>query len=389
MNALAPFGFYGWGNIGDESTLQGFARLVSLHGRGLRVWVSSQNPAHTRKVEPSFKYFRAGEDSLRARWARRTSKAHVIAGGTPIMDNLGDWPLCELVPLVQSAVRSRRPFACVGIGVETLREERSRLLVTSELAPHVVHWSVRSDRDRGRLESLGVPPARITVAADMAWLLSPVDSDFGRRTISRFTPGSDRRILVGVNINFERAMAAQQPRLKAIVAGALDRLLDTVDARVLFLCNEIREGETFDKATAQSILALMKQRDHAAIVPNEYFTPQQMLSLIGCCDLTISSRYHFCLFSALQGVPFLALNRSDKVEDLCLDLHWPHALHLSDLDADHLCDLMTDLRRNRQALSPVLAEQVGHLRNRAGENVTALEALVGSDSRKGVLERSS
>ena len=104
------------------------------------------------------------------------------------MDNLGDWPLCELVPLVQSAVRSRRPFACVGIGVETLREERSRRLVTSELAPHVVHWSVRSDRDRGRLESLGVPPARITVAADMAWLLSPVDSDFGRRTISRFTP---------------------------------------------------------------------------------------------------------------------------------------------------------------------------------------------------------
>lgn len=380
MNALAPFGFYGWGNIGDESTLQGFARLVGLHGRGLKVSVSSQNPVHTRRVEPFFKYFRAGENSLRERWARRTSKAHVIAGGTPIMDNLGDWPLSELVPLVESAVRSGRPFACVGVGVETLREERSRRLVTTELAPHVVHWSVRSDRDRGRLESLGVSPARITVAADMAWLLSPVDTDFGRRTIARLTPESNRRIVVGVNINFERAMAARQPRLKVIVAAALDRLIDTVDARVLFLCNEIREGETFDKATAQSIVALMKRRDQAAIVPNEYFTPQQMLSLIGCCDLTVSSRYHFCLFSALQAVPFLALNRSDKVEDLCLDLHWSNALTLPDLDAHDLCRLMNDLASDRPALTPILVEGAGQLRNKAHKNLAALEALAGTDS---------
>lgn len=382
MNALAPFGFYGWGNIGDESTLQGFARLVGLHGRGLKVSVSSQNPVHTRRVEPFFKYFRAGENSFRERWARRTSQAHVIAGGTPIMDNLGDWPLSELVPLVESAVRSGRPFACVGVGVETLREERSRRLVTTELAPHVVHWSVRSDRDRGRLESLGVSPARITVAADMAWLLSPVDTDFGRRTIARLIPGGDRRIVVGVNINFERAMAARQPHLKVIVAAALDRLIDTVDARVLFLCNEIREGETFDKATAQSIVALMKRRDQAAIVPNEYFTPQQMLSLIGCCDLTVSSRYHFCLFSALQAVPFLALNRSDKVEDLCLDLHWSNALTLPDLDAHDLCRHMNDLARDRPALTLILAEGAGQLRTKAHKNLAALEALAGTDSRR-------
>jgi polysaccharide pyruvyl transferase WcaK-like protein len=222
----------------------------------------------------------------------------------------------------------------------------------------------------------------------MAWLLSPVDTDFGRRMIARLAP-TNRPVCIGVNINLERSMAAQQPRLTAIVAGALDRLVETMDARVLFLCNEVREGETFDKATAQSILALMKRPDHAAIVPNEYFTPQQMLSLVACCDLTVSSRYHFCLFSALQDVPFLALNRSDKVEDLCLDLHWQPGLKLSDLDAGHLCHLMTEMRRDRQILGPKLAERVKHLRNRALKNLTALDCLVGAESGRDAPERSS
>ena len=49
MNLIAPFGFYGWGNIGDESTLQGFARLVSHAHPAMRVWVASRNPCTHRE----------------------------------------------------------------------------------------------------------------------------------------------------------------------------------------------------------------------------------------------------------------------------------------------------------------------------------------------------
>jgi polysaccharide pyruvyl transferase WcaK-like protein len=376
MNVLAPFGFYGWGNIGDESTLQGFGRLVSGRAPALRVWLASQDPAHTAKAEPSFKYFRAGSYSLRERWARRRSRAHLIAGGTPIMDNLGEWPLNELVPLVRTAVRLGCPFGCVGVGVETLHQDRSRHLVATELAPHIVHWSVRSERDRHRLESLEVPASRITVAADMAWLLSPVDADFGRRTLARLVPDSDRRISIGVNINLEHAMTAVQPRLTSIVADALDRLITTASVRVLFLCNEVREGQTFDRATALSIRSQMQRPELATIVPNDYFTPQQMLSLISCCDVTLSSRYHFCLFSALQGVPFLALNRSDKVKDLCADLEWTHALELPTLDPGTICRQIEDLLRDSHPSRQALNDRVGTLQRRALLNHAALDALV-------------
>jgi len=61
-----------------------------------------------------------------------------------------------------------------------------------------------------------------------------------------------------------------------------------------------------------------------------------MMSIIGQCKLTISTRYHFCLFSAVQGTPFLPLKRSDKLIDLSEDLAWPHGCTIRELDSDLL-----------------------------------------------------
>ena len=51
MRLVAPFGFYGSGNIGDEATLLGFGRLIERFGGGIGVDVASSDPAHTRRVE--------------------------------------------------------------------------------------------------------------------------------------------------------------------------------------------------------------------------------------------------------------------------------------------------------------------------------------------------
>jgi polysaccharide pyruvyl transferase WcaK-like protein len=291
------------------------------------------------------------------------------------MDGLGDWPLSELVPLVHSAARSKRPVAFVGIGVESLHRAESRRSVTADLAPVVSHWSVRGQRDCARLEALGVPPERITVAADMAWLLQPADTTFGRRTLDRLKPAVIRGPVIGVNLNLERSMVREQPRLTSIVAGALDRIIAECDAAVVFLCNEVREGETFDKAAALAVCSQMKRRGQTILVPNEYYSPQQMLSLVGCCDVTLSSRYHFCVFSALQGVPFLALNRSNKVEDLCLDLEATPALSLAETGVEDLCRQLTAVHAGRERMRSTLTRRVGELRDRARANLTTLDVL--------------
>jgi len=375
MRILVPWGFYGWGNIGDESTLQGFARLVTHHGNGLRAWVASRDPKHTSLVEPSFRYFHAVNRDLRRRWARLRSSAYAVAGGTPIMDVLGDWPLSEVVPLVRAANDARKPIVFVGTGTETLQRPESCDLVRRALAPAVRHWTLRSERDRIRLAACGVPADRMTVAADLAWLLSPVNSDFGQSVLHQLrVPASPR--LIGINLTNEAFVATQAPHLFEELSLFLDALTDRGDTFILFLANEIRPDESFDTAAARRVLAHMKHPERALLVPNRYWTPQQMLSLIACCDFTISMRYHFCLFSALQGIPFFAITRSDKVADLCWDLDWPHASDPKDIRAGQLLRSFEALESDRPRWTAELDSGSSRMRQRALINTVGLQSLL-------------
>jgi polysaccharide pyruvyl transferase WcaK-like protein len=378
MKIVAPFGFYGWGNIGDESTLQGFAQLVNRRDRPPSVWIASRNTAHTARVEPSFRYYSADRFDLGTRvarkWAHHRAAATVFPGGTPIMDGLGSWPLDEVAPLIRAAREAGRPVAFVGAGTECLQRPESRAVIAEVLAPGVEHWTVRSEQDKERLTTWGVPRDRVTVAADLAWLLPPQSADFGQETLRTLGLAS-REPLIGVNVNNEAVVLKRDPRFFEKLGEFLDRLIERDDARVLFFCSEVREGPSFDKAASQKVLAAMRRPDRAALLPNRYWTPQELFSLIACCRLVVSMRYHVCLFSARQSVPFIALQRSDKVRDLCTDIHWPFGLPLDRMDAAALLEQSDEIQRDHVTLTDRLRRASDAQARASSRNDVALDAL--------------
>jgi polysaccharide pyruvyl transferase WcaK-like protein len=374
MRLVAPFGFYGWGNIGDEATLQGFARLLARYDPDASASFASRDPRHTARAEPSFRYFEASRSSLRRWWANRRAHGAVFVGGTPIMDMLGRWPLSEVVPLVAAKAERGTPVAFIGIGTERLQRDESRRLVASGLAPQVRHWSVRSEQDRERLLDYGVTGDRVTVAADLAWTLerSPEDASHRRPQCLQARPGE---IIVGVNVTNERFVSQRAPRLLAILAEFLDRLVEKRGARIVFFCNEIREDESFDKAASQRIIGHMRHPERTAILPNEYRTPQQMMTLLDACHLAVGMRYHFCVFAAIQGVPFIAIKRSDKVDDLCRDLTWAYGVGLDEIDASLLEVQASELLADPPGALGRMLGRVESMRARVWRNCAALDVL--------------
>jgi len=374
MNLVVPFGFYGAGNIGDEATLKGFARLLTLNDTSARVSVASRNPAHCARVEPAFGYFSPVGRDPRRYWAKFRASANAVVGGTPIMDVLGDWPLCELSPLVQAMDRWKTPMTFIGVGVEALRSDRSRQIVANEISPRVKHWTVRSDRDRERLVTFGIPEEAVTTTADLAWLMEPAAPGFGLARLKEW--GIEfRGPLIGVNLVNENSVFDERSDLAETLASALDGFVENMGAEILFLSNEVREDSTFDKAAARRVIARMKHANRTVLAPNHYFSPQQMMSVIGCCCLTVSMRYHFCLFSALQQVPFIAIERTDKISDLCWDLEWTARVKPLELRGGEILEHGKRLVENKAEIDLYLRQIRDVMRNRSLKNIIAFRAL--------------
>jgi polysaccharide pyruvyl transferase WcaK-like protein len=374
MKIVIPFGFYGWGNTGDEATLQGFARLLASYDSEATAWVASQDSKHTAKAEPAFNYFKASGFSVRRWWARRRADCAAVVGGTPIMDMLGAWPLSEVVPIVAAEVDDGRPFSFVGIGTERLRRDESRRIIAKELAPRVRHWSVRSVSDRERLMACGVEGSRVTVAADLAWTINRIGAKPRSTELSDLGISAED-VVVGVNVTNERFVTEQAPHLFDSLAHLFDQLIARFAVRVVFFCNEVREDESFDKVASQMVVARMARPERAAIMPNRYRTPQELMELIGACDVAIGMRYHFCLLAAIQGIPFVAIKRSDKIDDLCRDMSWRYGLGLAELNSSVLEAMMGELLTDPSRAVSELRDQVPRMRERAWLNSAALDSL--------------
>jgi hypothetical protein len=105
VNIVPSFGFYDCGNIGDKTMLNGFREPVSPMRIRAGISVESHNPAHIVQVASALPYFRENGRDPRRWWAKLRASARAILGGTPIMDLLGDWPLCKSTPTAQDENR--------------------------------------------------------------------------------------------------------------------------------------------------------------------------------------------------------------------------------------------------------------------------------------------
>jgi polysaccharide pyruvyl transferase WcaK-like protein len=220
----------------------------------------------------------------------------------------------------------------------------------------------------------GVEGGRVTVAADLAWALDARPTPSRHDAPECLQAGSED-VLVGVNVTNEQFVTERAPHLFESIAGFLDRLIEKFAVRPVFFCNEIREDEAFDKAASRLVIARMKHHDRAAILSNEYRSPQTTMELIGRCRLVVGMRYHFCVFAAIQGVPFIALKRSDKVADLCSDMAWAYGAGLDETDAPLLEGMAAELLGDSPRATSAMAERVELMRERVWRNYAALDAL--------------
>jgi polysaccharide pyruvyl transferase CsaB len=332
-------GSYGGLNLGDEAILQ--AILTQLRAFGpMEITVFSRDAKDTlarHAVEHAVAVRELSRDEVLPEVA--PLDLFILGGGGILYDEGVSVYLRE----VALAHEQRVPVLVYAVSAGPLHDPTARTLVRDHLS-RAAAITVRERRARQVLEEVGLQDIEVT--ADPAFLLEPEPLPAEALQREGF---DDNHRLIGLSVREPGAAAPDldESHYHALLANAADYMVDRLDADLVFVPMEPRQKDT---QHSHAVVSKMAHAHRASVLKGEY-TPGELLSLIAHFDFAVGMRLHFLIFAALNGVPFVALPYSSKVQGFLedLDIAMPPLKQVNAGQLIAYIDRWWDLRRNLQA----------------------------------------
>ncbi|HNY64192.1 MAG TPA: polysaccharide pyruvyl transferase family protein [Deltaproteobacteria bacterium] len=219
-------------------------------------------------------------------------------------------------------------------------------------------------RERGAkriLEDAGVR-CEIIVTADPALLLEPQPLP-ENTLIKERMDGPGRKVGISVREPGPAAPDIDFDFYHSLLANAADYVIDRYGAGVVFVPME--RGER-DMQHAHAVIARTLRPQACSVVHGEY-TAGQMLTLMSHFDLALGMRLHFLIFAALQGVPFVGLPYSTKVQYFLRELG-VETPPLELVNAGRLIAHIDTVWDTREGIRDRVCERLPEMKRRALQN---------------------
>lgn len=357
-------GSYGGLNLGDEAILEAILRPLreDLHAD---VVVFSRDVADTTR--------RHGVDALPVRKMTRDESREAVrgldllifGGGGILYDEEAQLYLRE----ANLAHELNVPVMAYGLSAGPLVKPHNRQAVRDSLN-RCAAVTMRDRHGQRLLQDLGVEvPVRVT--ADPALLLEP--AEFPEELWQHEGLGRAKRLAAfSVREPGPAAPDLDVEHYHALVANAADFVVDRLDADVVFVP---MERSRVDVQHSHAVAGKMQHAARSTVLKGEYTAPQ-MLALFKRFEFAIGMRLHFLMFAARQGVPFVSLPYSSKVEGFLEELQMPSPPTLADINAGTLLAHIDRSWDHRAKLRERIAAHLPNLQSRARENETILKGLL-------------
>lgn len=307
---VAISGSYGGLNLGDEAILHAIIGQLR-RSSPVEITVLSRDPEDTVRRH-------GAEHAIEPRDLSRSEAQElvrgfdllILGGGGILFDAEAEMYLREVV----IAHEVGTPVMVYAVSAGPLHDARVRECVREALDRAAV-ITVRDRHSRQLLDDLGIV-RDIKLTADPALLLEPEPLTLDE--ISRAEAIDPKARLIGVSVR-EPGPAAPDLDVEhyhRLLANAADFMIDRLDAEVVFVP---LERHTRDVQHSHGVVAQMRYAERATVLKAEY-RPSQLVSLLSHFEFAMGMRLHFLIFSALAGVPFVALPYASKVSGFLKEL---------------------------------------------------------------------
>ncbi|MGB8275433.1 MAG: polysaccharide pyruvyl transferase family protein [Alphaproteobacteria bacterium] len=392
MTHVMISGWYGHANSGDEAILTVLLDELNRDA-AIDCYVLSSVPGEIDRLYADMRAtgvrhweycgLRGLENLLRGRLWRQTgllrkSRLFIFGGGSLLRDNNTYRTLFRNLDEIFLARLVGVPVFFYALGVGPFRSRFGKKLIglASRCATVI---TVRDQHSADRLVQLGIPPEKITVVSDPAFLLADTDPAECAKTagLSGFLAQNPKTLFVYPTVSLiDPSLATHDNEHLARIAGALTQLCRTDGYAVVFVPLTIGGGVD-DIDISRRIRNLMAVGSRTFIV-EQTMLPRQVRGLTRLATVNLTVRLHAMIYAVSCGLPCVPVNYEPKVPANALQFGLQD--YVVELDAELEGNIIENVRRLATRLPQErtrLAGLVPALERNAQETFVLLKRLLG------------
>lgn len=280
------------------------------------------------------------------------------------------------IPLLRAMVLGRPYLLCgQSIGPFKMTRPLARLVLRN-----AAEITVRDAISLANVLALDIDPARVSVTADMAFLMPPASRERALQILAHEGFSDSGRPVLGVSISrlIERKYRSNSENRDGgafveLVSAAISRVAREQEANVIFVSHVTGPAlDKDDRRISKEVNKRLAAGVHAKVLAGDY-RPEELKAIIATCDVFCGARMHANIAALSSGVPTVAIAYSHKTPGIMAEFGMGEfVLQAQSLTARSLGDLMSRAFHERGAIVEELEKRIARVCASAARNLMTL-----------------
>ena len=367
-------GYYGFGNLGDESLLDVIASSLAKEVPGVKIAALTKNP---RADAPRTGLMCVSRFRFPKVWRIiGRSKLLISGGGSLLQDITSKRSLTYYAWVIRAAEQQKTRVAVLANGIGPITYPSNEKL-TAKVISAADEVSVRDCDSGNELIRIGVDPGKIRVSADPAFLIRPADEDAVAKTMAALgVKGGFFAVSVRPLGKPDEDAAENQQVIRETASACRDLAERYGLTPVIIPMQEVQDGRI-----CESLCAMLQ--DHGAVI----YRPGNASLLIGVlarAQMVMGMRLHLVIFASSAGVPVIGLSYDPKVNSMLRQLGQEHCVDLLERKkrkdftglAEEIAAHADGVMADRDAIGAMLEAKADEMRTRCREDFARIREMI-------------
>ncbi|MBE6597958.1 MAG: polysaccharide pyruvyl transferase CsaB [Ruminococcaceae bacterium] len=366
-------GYYGFGNMGDETLLDTIAQSLSEEIPGVKISALTRKPKRDRMKKGINCIGRT--DIIGIIRALKGAKLLISGGGTLFQDGTSKRSLWYYAGIIRLAKKMGTKVYVYANGIGPIMDEKNRR-ITAEVVGGADCVTVRDPDSKDELITLGVDGEKVKVTADPAFLTGgytgeKLEKAMQKRGLSAKTP------FFAVSLRRCEGKLAQlidEERLVEETAAACAEIGEKFGLCPVLIPMQPQNDEEICRRTVERINERLG-RDFACIAEPE--TAPELVGILSQARFVVGMRLHMLIFSGCARVPVIGLSYDPKIDSIMKRLEQPYILSVRTLESGEIVCCAEDIMRHHDEITDTVSRHVTEMAAMCHADVHRASELLG------------